>query len=462
MEEKEKAPYEAPNMSEFVYCKDKEKPLNVQCFSELAESICANVKQIPFPSEKTRVRVPIVISELAKCTNKLRFNGDKVWYYNGIFWAEVTEWELGIFLRNFSQVLGWNAEYHSNIESLLKQFKCDLYGTMQKNRDVVAFSNGILEINSLTLREHRQQDYLSTFIPYAYNPDASCPKWLACLAEWLPEEEDRILAQEVASIGLARVHTEKLPYLYGCGCNGKSVFLEIITKAYGNSNICNYPLKEVLDRNGNCLAMMRGYLLNISAENGQKVEESPQFKAYVSGEAMKCRELYKNPITTDDYPPSIIAANNLPATDDFSEGYFRRLLFIPFVKTIPKEKVNPALAKEIAEKELPGVMNWIIEGARRLRQQGRFTSTRKSVQMAEDYRKDSDSIFQFVEENNNKTGKERLSIVYGEFRQWAAENGFKAPNVKNFADRLRKIGLMVKKSTGNITYVWWPDNDLPE
>jgi len=138
------------------------------------------------------------------------------------------------------------------------------------------------------------------------------------------------------------------------------------------------------------------------------------------------------------------------------------LLFIPFVKTIPKEKVNPNLAKEIAEKELPGVMNWILEGARRLRQQGRFTSTRKSVQMAEDYRKDSDSIFQFVEENNNKTGKERLSIVYGEFRQWATENGFKTPNVKNFADRLRKIGLMVKKSTGNITYVWWPDNDLPE
>ena len=462
MEEKEKAPYGAQNMSELLYCKDKEKPLNVQCFSELAESICVKKQPISFPSEKTRVRVPIVVNELSKSTDKLRFNGEKVWYYNGICWSEVTEWELGIFLRNFANRLGWSAEYHSNIESLIKQFKYDCYGSMEKNRDVVAFNNGALEINTLTLREHQQTDYLTAHIPYNYTPSADCPKWLSCLAEWLPDEEDRILAQEIASIGLARVHTEKLPYLYGGGCNGKSVFLEVITKAYGTGNVSNYPLKEVLNSNGNCLAMMRGYLLNISAENGQKVEESPQFKAYISGEPMKCRELYQNPITTDDYPPSIIAANNLPATDDFSEGYFRRMLFIPFTQTIPKEKINPNLAKVITENELPGIMNWIIDGARRLRRQGRFTSTHKSVQMAEDYRKDSDSIFQFVEENNNKTGKERLSIVYGEFRQWAAENGFKTPNVKNFADRLRKIGLEVRKSTGNVAYVWWPDNDLPD
>lgn len=458
MEEKEKAPLQEP----IRHYKDKEKLLNVQCFSELAESICANLKQIPFPSEKTRVRVPMVIRELAKSTDKLRFNGEKIWYYSGICWAEVTDWEAGIFLRKFANKLGWNAEYHSIIESLLKQLKCDLYGSMEKNRDVVAFLNGTLEIKTLTLRKHQQQDFLTTYIPYAYQPDASCRKWLSCLTEWLPDEEDRILAQEVAAIGLARVHTEKQPYLYGGGCNGKSVFLDVVTKAYGSTNVCNYPLKEVLDRNGNCLAMMRGYFLNISAENGQKFEESPLFKAYVSREPMKCRELYKNPVTTDDYPPSIIAANNLPATDDFSEGYFRRLLFIPFAKTIPKEKVNPNLAKEIAEKELPGVMNWIIEGARRLRQQGRFTATRKSIQMAEDYRKDADSIFQFVEENNNKSGKERLSIVYAEFRLWAAENGFKTPNVKNFADRLRKIGLEVRKSTGNVAYVWWPDYDLPD
>ena len=458
MEEKEKAPQKGPNGC----CKDMEKPINAQCFSELAESICIDLRPIPFPSEKTRVRVPIVIKELAGCTDRIKFNGEKIMFYNGNYWSEVTDWELGTFLRNFANKLGWNAEYHSNIESLIKQLRYNLYNPMKKNRDVVAFTNGTLEISTLTLREHQQADYLTAYIPYEYNPDATCNKWLNCLAEWLPDEEDRTLAQEVAAIVIARIHNEKLPYLYGDGCNGKSVFLDVITKAYGTANVCNYPLKEVLDRNGNCLAMMREFLLNISAENGQKVEESPLFKAYISGEPMKCRELYKNPITTDDYPPSIIAANNLPATDDFSAGYFRRMLFIPFLETIHKERINPNLAKEITETELPGIMNWIIEGARRLRLQGKFTSTMKSNKMAEEYRRDADSIYQFIEENNNKTGKEKLSIVYAEFRIWAVENGFKTPNVKNFADRLRKIGLEVRKSTGNVTYVYWPDKDLPE
>ena len=107
MEKKEKAPPWEP-ISQY---KDNELPRNVQCFKELTEAICVKKQPISFPSEKTRVRVPIVVNELSKSTDKLRFNGEKVWYYNGICWSEVTEWELGIFLRNFANRLGWSARY---------------------------------------------------------------------------------------------------------------------------------------------------------------------------------------------------------------------------------------------------------------------------------------------------------------------------------------------------------------
>ena len=77
----------------------------------------------------------------------------------------------------------------------------------------------------------------------------------------------------------------------------------------------------------------------------------------------------------------------LPKTKDTSGGYYRRFLIIPFKYIIPKKKVDPLLAKKIIGSELPGIMNWVLEGWKRLVRQQAFTQSRILDKALEDYKR---------------------------------------------------------------------------
>lgn len=71
----------------------------------------------------------------------------------------------------------------------------------------------------------------------------------------------------------------------------------------------------------------------------------------------------------------LFCLSELPKTNDKSNGYFRRFLIIPFKVQIPKSEVDPKLAEKIISTELPRIMNWVIEGKKRLIIQSDFTES---------------------------------------------------------------------------------------
>lgn len=76
-----------------------------------------------------------------------------------------------------------------------------------------------------------------------------------------------------------------------------------------------------------------------------------------------------------DYAKMIFCLNELPKTKDQSNGYFRRFLILPFNVQLPKAKVDSKLAKRIAVSELPGIMEWVLAGRKRLIQQQGVTES---------------------------------------------------------------------------------------
>ena len=79
--------------------------------------------------------------------------------------------------------------------------------------------------------------------------------------------------------------------------------------------------------------------------------------------------------------------NELPKTNDISNGFYRRFLIAPFNVQIPKNRINPNLAKEIISHELPGIMNWVLEGRKRLVRNGKFTDSPVMNKTLEEYKK---------------------------------------------------------------------------
>lgn len=83
----------------------------------------------------------------------------------------------------------------------------------------------------------------------------------------------------------------------------------------------------------------------------------------------------------------MLCLKELPKTNDISNGFYRRFLIVPFNVQIPKNRINPNLAKEIIFNELSGIMNWALEGRKRLVKNGKFADSPVMNATLEEYKK---------------------------------------------------------------------------
>ena len=153
----------------------------------------------------------------------------------------------------------------------------------------------------------------------------------------------------------------------------------------------------------------------------------------------------------------IFNANVLPKDTEQSNAYFRRFLIIPFTVTIPPEKQDIELSKKIIDKELSGVMNWVLSGLDRLIRQKGFSKCNAAERELEQYRRESDSVEMFLEENEYQESIDKnklLQELFFEYRDYCNNVEYRVCSLKTFSKRLRdKDFELVKTSRGKIVYI---------
>ncbi len=224
-------------------------------------------------------------------------------------------------------------------------------------------------------------------LPYEYDPKAKFPMFEAYRRDVIEEEEERMVIAEYLGYLYTDLKLEKVLFLYGKGLNGKSVLMEIIEALIGRENVSHESLSDMCGQNGaNSRANLVGKTLNSCSDVSADSFHGDVFKRLASGEPISVKILYSDVFSTRDYARLIFCLNELPHTRDTSNGYFRRFLIAPFLKQIPRHKINPNLAQQIIERELPGIMNWVMEGRKRLLQQKKFTDSEVMDDAWNDYR----------------------------------------------------------------------------
>jgi putative DNA primase/helicase len=143
----------------------------------------------------------------------------------------------------------------------------------------------------------------------------------------------------------------------------------------------------------------------------------------------------------------ILATNNRPPLGDRSQGLWRRLLLVPFRVFIPEEKQDRELARKLRG-ELPGIVNWALEGLVRLRQQGHFTESKVGLEALKDYRLESNPARMFLADycSARPGGRIRVNEVYDFYKLFCRIEGFTALNGKAFGKEVRRQFPQVKRS----------------
>jgi putative DNA primase/helicase len=391
-----------------------------------------------------------------------------IYLYNGAFWSLLERDELESFLSRAAEKMGidqFQSKYYPFKEQLLKQFLsvAHLPKLNQSAREVkINLGNGtyVIHADRQELRGPDKEDFITYQLPYDFVPSATAPMFTKFLNEVLPETESQMILAEYLGylfIKSGVLKLEKSLLLYGYGANGKSVFFEIVNALLGGEkNVSNYSLQSLTNENGYFRAMLANKLVNYGTEINGKLETSI-FKQLVSGEPVEARLPYGDPHTITNYAKLIFNCNELPKEVEHTNAYFRRFLIIPFSVTIAEEAQDKELAKKIISQELSGVFNWVLAGLKRLLKQKKFTYSRVVQEQIESYKKSSDTIQVFIEDENYRKSTDAylsLDTFFTEYKLYCSNSGYKFYGKKNFAERLRSIGFMiVRKSEGNVVYI---------
>lgn len=309
----------------------------------------------------------------------------RLFLYNkkGVY-EELAEVNLGKIIRKIMHEGLWNSWTSNREKEVVKALQREAISVDEMNtkRNYINLKNGMLNLTSFTLHPH-SPEYLSTVqIPIDYDPKAAAPKFLDFMKGITLNDDELIrVHQELMGYWLTvETKAEKAVYYYGRGANGKSVLAAIVTALVGEDNVSSVPLSQFNQQFG--LEGIVGKSLNIAAENelSGKMLKTESVKSIVSGDNITINVKYRPPII--NYKPFcrlLFLVNNLPDSADVTNGYFRKLIIIPFKRTFRQEERNVNLKQELLE-ELPGILNWAIEGLKRLKENNYQFSYSKAIE----------------------------------------------------------------------------------
>jgi putative DNA primase/helicase len=310
-------------------------------------------------------------------------------------------------------------------------------------------------------REHRQRHVLQGRWepgPSTALPEGSLLARLlgGCFLDDADAEEKVALLAEIAgaaALGHGTGHiAPKATILLGRTAeNGKSQVLDLLRGLLPPSAVSSLPPSKFGDDRH--LAKLVGKLLNTSDELGSaQAIASDGFKAIVTGEPVTARDVYRPAIGFRPQAQHVFACNQLPAFQGgMDRGVLRRLMPIPFNRTIPEAERIPNIGQRVAKEELDLLLAWAVEGASRLLRRRRFPELAISKAALTEWAQGADPVLGWLEDRVAVAlavvGEEPPRITsreaYADFKLWAGAEGYseyRLPNVSTFVQRVTAAG----------------------
>lgn len=305
----------------------------------------------------------------------------------------------------------------------------------QLDRDSWLFNvqNGTLDLSTGRLLKHKKTDYITKLSPVEFQRDAHAPRWMQFL--------DDIFAGDAALIGFIQralgytltgdIREHCLFFCYGQGRNGKSTFLETIRELLADYSLqADFATFQSTRNDGprHDLARMRGARMVSAIEaRGDRSFDETVLKQMTGGDTVTARNLYESSFEFKPQFKLWLAANHLPLVREQTEAFWSRILMVPFTVIIPAHKRKKNLAKQLI-KELPGILNWILEGCAEWRRHGLMApdTVRKAIS---EYKEEYDVLSEFFKERCRLDFNEwtTRSALYQSFSDWWMETRGRNP-----------------------------------
>lgn len=396
------------------------------------------------------------IEELFKISDShnadLAMIGGCPYLFNGVYWEDV---DMDIFPKFLSDaaynmgVVADVAKVFSFMDSLVIQFK--RHAKRIRIKDDKKFSvnvlNGTIYVTDRGFEfsdSFDKEDGLQYQLQFLYDKNADCPDFKDFLNTVMPDVDcQKVLAEYLGYSLTSNLKLHKMLVLLGGGDNGKSVIYDIVQGLFGEKNVSSYSLSSLTEMNSNSRSKLPNVRLNYGSEMEGRISEEA-YKRLISGEKIDARILYENINEINSYAKLMYNSNSIPTNLLKSHSLSKRLMPIPMNVIIPREKQDKRLAEKIISKELSGILNWVLEGLKRILVQEDFTKSELMDNTLSKLIKSTDSLKMFIEEEgytSDLKSKTRKQVFYDQYKKFCDDNDcecYKRPIIR---EKLRLMGI---------------------
>lgn len=331
--------------------------------------------------------------------------------------------------------------------------------------------NGTLDLSDLEpkLRAHRRDDLITHVAGVEYDPDAECPHFRAYIDRVLPPVEigegkfDRSLQKFVQRVlGACLIDSASdrcIVVFHGGGSNGKSTVLNVVSAVLGDYSL-TAAIESLLYNDNKTgsgpspdIARLaeRPRLVRVSEpEVGARLSEGG-VKGITGGEPITARKLQKDIIEFLPNFKVILSCNNRPLVKGSDDGIWDRILLVPWRTRFSDEEKRTNGARIVAEinSELPGILNWLLEGLEDYKLAGGLNPPAEVLEASMEYRADSDAVGRFINAccELGKDREQESGELYDAYKMWAKEEGAdRLMSANGFGKRLTDRGFGRRKS----------------
>lgn len=327
------------------------------------------------------------------------------------------------------------------------------FDDFNRNPYLVNVRNGLLDIRDMSFKEHTPS-YLSTVqLNVEYNPQVDCPQFKKFLNEVLDCKLIPLVQEIVGYLLTTNTASQKAFVFWGPARTGKSTLLWVVEYLLlGKKNVSNIPWQEIGDKFKT--AELLGKLANVFSDLPSKsIDDTGIFKVVTGEDYLMAEKKNKNPFKFKPFARLVFSCNELPRNYvDRTEGFYRRLIIVPFSRQIDKSKIDKSLKYKF-QREKEGILNWALEGLKRLYENNfEFSENELTDGVKKEYKRENNNVISFVEECceiDSLFSCSRIEI-YEAYKEFCVEAGLKALSQIKFNKELEGNFNITRSRSGKL------------
>lgn len=328
----------------------------------------------------------------------------------------------------------------SNIMELMKL--AALVEEFPPTQDKIHFANGTLLLNG-TFTEDKS-DIVRNRLPVSYTTSAATPVlWLKFLEGLLFSEDIPTLQEFIGYCLIPSNKGQRMMVIKGNGGEGKSQIGSVLATIFG-SNMKDGSIGKISE-NRFARADLEHILLCVDDDmRTEALRQTNYVKSLVTAQGKMDLEKKGKQSYQGWMFARLLAFSNgdLQSLYDRSDGFYRRQLVLTTKGKPTGRQDDPDLAEKM-KLEVEGILLWAIEGLQRLvRNNFKFTESERVKANREAVKRDSNSIFDFMESEDYVhlkadafTSSKELYAVYC---LWCDENLISPLKSRTFSDEAMK------------------------